>query len=470
MMKKLYFGLAALLITVAAFSQIKYDDGPIITGGNFVISGDWGRNNLTFSFQNGTNDIAGNDERNAIRQAFQIWADYADLNFTEVTNNADIVILWATGNHGDGFPFDGQNGVLAHAFFPPPNGGAIAGDVHFDDDEIWSMNMQAIGAQPIDLVTVAAHEIGHALGLGHSNVFCALMNPFYTGSHRYLSQDDVDGIQTIYGNRTVVRTTNLTCTGGTFFISNLPVGATVNWTSSNNAIATVTNNNNQGTVSRVGNASGNVRITATITLPCGATVVEFQDINIGAPPAPADIVGMDIAVHFSAGQYVTLSIDEIGISYNWSVAGGIIIGSSTGQSIYVKLDNCFPNQNAYNELSVTVSYENECGYGASRIELAYAECNGEISPEFNLMVSPNPSGGDLNVETTNESPKVKQLGKNTIVQYDLYDLYTKQLVKHWTFKNDQNRRLLNVRSLKKGMYVLTVTKGNYQQSKKVIIQ
>ena len=93
-MKSFYSLIIALLSTLSVFSQIKYDDGPIVTSGNFVTAGTWGRNNITFSFQNGTNDIAGDDERNAIRQAFQIWADYGNLNFTEVANNADIVILW----------------------------------------------------------------------------------------------------------------------------------------------------------------------------------------------------------------------------------------------------------------------------------------------------------------------------------------------------------------------------------------
>lgn len=82
--------------------------------------------------------------RNAVREAFRIWADYANLNFTEVANNADIVILWGAGNHGDGFPFDGTNGVLAHAFFPPPDGGAFSGDIHFDEDEQWTMDERPI--------------------------------------------------------------------------------------------------------------------------------------------------------------------------------------------------------------------------------------------------------------------------------------------------------------------------------------
>ncbi len=104
-MKKYLFISLVLIVTSPVFAQIKYDDGPIITSGNFVTVGTWGRNNITFSFQNGTNDIAADDERNAVRQAFQIWADYGNLNFTEVTSNGDIIILWGTGNHGDGFSF-----------------------------------------------------------------------------------------------------------------------------------------------------------------------------------------------------------------------------------------------------------------------------------------------------------------------------------------------------------------------------
>lgn len=187
------------LATVNAQSSVRYDDLPDFA--EFVIDGrKWDHTNLTYFFQNGTNDIGGNDERQAIRDAFALWAAVTPLTFTEVSSaaSADIVILWGVFDHGDGFSFDGTNGVLAHAFFPPPNGGSIAGDAHFDDSESWTLSSRSDGSQPIDLVTVAAHEIGHSLGLGHSQVSSALMAPFYAGSHRFLDQDDINGIRTIY--------------------------------------------------------------------------------------------------------------------------------------------------------------------------------------------------------------------------------------------------------------------------------
>jgi hypothetical protein len=52
-------------------------------------------------------------------------------------------------------------------------------------------------------MTVAAHEFGHSLGLNHTNVQGALMFPSYSGPHRFLAQDDIDGMQSIYGRRLV---------------------------------------------------------------------------------------------------------------------------------------------------------------------------------------------------------------------------------------------------------------------------
>ena len=171
---------------------------------DFATSGRrWATTNLRYAFQNFTPDVADASIVVAIEQAFALWAAYTPLRFSRVSLTAgpEIIIQFVAGDHADGSPFDGPSGVLAHAFFPsvppaPPT--PIMGDAHFDETETWTVAVPP-GAGTIDLVTVAAHEFGHSLGLGHSAVNSALMAPFYGGPHRFLDADDIAGITSLYG-------------------------------------------------------------------------------------------------------------------------------------------------------------------------------------------------------------------------------------------------------------------------------
>jgi peptidoglycan hydrolase-like protein with peptidoglycan-binding domain len=165
----------------------------------FVAQGNrWNKSNVTYSFSNFTGDLTQQTIIANIRRAFQAWSAVCFLTFTEVSGSSDMEIRFVTGDHGDGSPFDGAGNVLAHGFFPPPNGGAIAGDLHFDDAETWTTNNPPTG---IDFLSVAIHEIGHTLGLNHSADANAIMFAFYSGIKQNLATDDINGIRSIYGNQ-----------------------------------------------------------------------------------------------------------------------------------------------------------------------------------------------------------------------------------------------------------------------------
>lgn len=171
----------------------------------FVLRGcKYDTNDLTYAFVNSTPDLSVTRQREIIREAFAAWAAVTPLRFTEVapTANPTFPISFERLDHGDGSPFDDAGSIrgntLAHAFFPPPCGGRHSGAFHFDEFETWT-DRAAPGR--IRLLNVSIHEIGHLLGLSHSNTRDAIMFAFYDDNVDSLRQDDINGIQALYGPR-----------------------------------------------------------------------------------------------------------------------------------------------------------------------------------------------------------------------------------------------------------------------------
>jgi hypothetical protein len=157
---------------------------------------------LTYHFGTLTSDIPEESVKSVLEAALAEWAKVVDVVFTEtdtagLANSIDFE--FDTGSHGDGDSFDGAGGELAHSFLPLNTSNPLAGDVHFDDAETWEAGDSGT-AGAYDLMYVAVHEIGHALGLLHSTDPSAIMFDTVTASAVYgsLAAADLSAIRALY--------------------------------------------------------------------------------------------------------------------------------------------------------------------------------------------------------------------------------------------------------------------------------
>jgi gliding motility-associated-like protein len=228
---------------------------------------------------------------------------------------------------------------------------------------------------------------GGGLWYGGSGTYSpndTMMNAVYTPSaseisagfaHLYLvttsnlgcPADTDDVIITISTNPTPsIAGTTVVCENTAYsYSAPFVAGMNYSWSTTGGSIISTSANN----ITVVWGSPGTGTITLTETNPQGCDSTITINISIGPIPTPS-ITG---AVTVCTGTTTTynVAVPVGGNTYNWSIAGGVIVGSSTGTSINVQWSS--PG-------SATISVYESNSYG----------CNATTAYNVNILLTPSP--------------------------------------------------------------------------------
>jgi hypothetical protein len=295
---------------------------------------------------------------NQILKAAQTWAAQTNINFAIVPDDGSATASGSyeqgSSNFGDirigGYGFSGSS--VAYAYYPPSvNNYSLAGDIDFNTNLGFNIGTT------YDLGTVAEHEIGHALGLGHSAVSKAVMNAVYSGVKTTLNADDISGIDSIYGTG---RTPDLYSQGGS--------------------------NGSFSTASDISSTIDPNSLTADLS---NLNIVSTNDKHFFSFVAPANSAStMVVSVQSTGLSLLAPSLTVFDANQN-QLGGASSSTTETGATLSVTIYNVVPGATYYVEVAPATS--TVFGTGAYALTL-------------NLGTGPNPTVTPPNTQTANGNP------------------------------------------------------------------
>jgi len=224
----------------------------------------------------------------------------------------------------------------------------------------------------IDLQGVACHEMGHALGLGHSTVSGATMQPAISGTgvaQRSIAPDDIAGVQSIYGVKSASKPTITSLAGSKTIGQVLTINGTQFSATGNSVWFTkVASDGNPVVVSGVASSGGGTVI--NVTVPSGVQDGEVMvqksgsgntslsnpfPIDIGAPAGdPPTVLSIDPSIG-PTGGFTPVDITGLGFTGTTSVKFGLVEADSFVVNSPTSITAVTPPGVAFTFVDVTVT-------------------------------------------------------------------------------------------------------------------
>lgn len=277
--------------------------------------------NLNAKF-NGSSALNGKWQTEILRAA-QSWASATNINLVVVNDSG---VASGTGSYQQGDPTQGDiriggynfgNTALARAFAPPPvNNYSLAGDIAFNTAISFGIG------SGYDLFTVAAHEFGHAFGLGHTSASNkAEMWSSYDGVKPTLAADDIAGIRNVYSGNAARS------------LDRYAGGATPNFSFS--AAANISSSINASTKTAVMTGLDHTTATETeffkFTAPAGSS----SSATVGVQSTGLSLLSPLMTV-YAADQKTVLSTAS-GLNQHGATLNVHLTGVKAGTTYYVKV-------------------------------------------------------------------------------------------------------------------------------------